>query len=141
MNVLQEKILAASELISLILVFTTILFDIRYPQIQEDLRKEAPTGPIALKRFKSELMQSLLWKSLPLFFVNAFVFYMFLPSLHEILITTRLNLWRFDFIVTAFTFIALAELLLAVWAAYLSIKLIQRIRKISAEMKSDGGKP
>ena len=137
MDALQEKILAASNLIALLLVFTTVLFDIRYSQIQADLHKSAPSGKKAIQRFRDELIQSLLWKSLPLFAINAVVFCLFLPLLREVLATTELNFWKFDFVLSAFVFITLAEFAFVVWAGYLSIKLVLRIWRISAMIRNE----
>jgi len=131
MDALHEQIQSAAELISLILVFTTILFDIRYPQLQKDIESEIPAGPIARKRHKDILVKSFLLKSLPITIVNGAAFFLFLPFVVEILQNSRFAPWGFDFVISAFMFIAIFELLFALWAGFLSMKLLLRIYKAS----------
>lgn len=131
MDTLSQKIQNASELISLILVFTTVLFDVRYPQIRKDIGMDIPEGTIARKRYKHVLVSSLLLKSIPLFLINGVAFYLMLPSVVEILHTSYFSLWDFDFTRSAFLFVALFEFLFAAWSFYLSMKLLIRIYKVS----------
>lgn len=125
----SDEILKISESVNLILIFITVLFGIRYPQIIEDTKREIPSGTKAKKRVKDQLITSLVVKCLPNVVINFITCYLFLPSVIEIITEYRLVFWGFDFAVTAFIFISFLIFFFFVWSVYLFIKLLMRIIK------------
>jgi hypothetical protein len=129
MNNLSIELRNISEFISLILVFVTVLFGIRYPQILEDIKKEIPAGTKAKKRHKVHLFGSLAFKGLPILIINFFSSYLFLPLVLEITRDYEFVLWDFDFFVSAFVFISFLIFYFFIWSLYLCIRLLIRIIK------------
>lgn len=129
MNEIGPDLQSAPEFISLILVFITVFFDLRYPQIIKDIRKGIPSGEKAKKDLKLGLTNSLLTKSLPIVLINLLSFYLFLPSVIEIIKSYKLSLWNFDFAVSTFVFVAFLISIYLFWSLYLFVLLIIRINK------------
>ena len=120
MDQIRAEILDAAELISLILVFSTVLFDIRYRHVVDTIRAEAPPGEHARRRHRSELMGTLLVKVLPLVLFNCLAAFLFLPLVLRIIALTRLSLWGFDFVTSAFILVFSAVSSFAAWSLYLA---------------------
>lgn len=129
MSELNEQIQTAFEAISLILVFVTVLFGLRYPQIQSDIESSIPEGPKAKQRHRKTLWQSFMVNGVPLLLINGVASYLFLPLFVRVLRESRLNLWDFDFIRTSFVLIALLVFFFFLWSGYLAIRLLARILK------------
>lgn len=129
MSELNEQIQTAFEAISLILVFVTVLFGLRYPQIQSDIQSLIPEGPKAKQRYRKTLWQSLMVNGVPLLLINGVASYLFLPLFVRVLRESRLNLWNFDFTRTSFVLIALLVFVFFLWSGYLTIRLLTRILK------------
>ena len=126
---IQSEILAVSRLISLILVFVTVLFGIRYPQVLEDLRKDIPEGERAKERHRDRLSRRLALDMVPMLLVTFFASYLFLPLVFRIISVYEFKLWDFDIVVSAFVFITICIWFFFGWASLLSIKLLLRIGK------------
>lgn len=122
----------AFEVISLILVFAFVLFDIRYPQINKALDKVIPPEELRQERsiLAKNLRQSFLSGVLPLVIIYGVMLYLFSPLLITTITNTKLNLWRFDFIITAFVLVYFFILFFFIWSVYLAVKLILRIREV-----------
>ena len=129
MSELDEEIRAAFEATSLILVFVTVLFGLRYPQIQRDIRAEIPVGDKAKGRHREKLWQSLLVNCIPLLLINGAASYLFLPLFARVLQESHLELWNFDFSRTSFVFIALVVFVFFLWSSYLAVQLVRRMIK------------
>jgi hypothetical protein len=129
MSELNEEIRAAFEATSLILVFVTILFDLRYPKIQRDIRVEIPSGDKAKGRHREKLWQSLLVNCAPLLLINGAASYLFLPLFIRVLQESHLELWDFDFSRTSFVFITLVVFVFFLWSGYLMVQLVGRMIK------------
>jgi hypothetical protein len=129
MSELNEEIRAAFEATSLILVFVTILFDLRYPKIQRDIRAEIPLGDKAKGRHREKLWQSLLVNCAPLLLINGAASYLFLPLFIRVLQESHLELWDFDFSRTSFVFITLVVFVFFLWSGYLVVQLVGRMIK------------
>jgi hypothetical protein len=129
MSGLNDEIQAVFEAISLILVFVTVLFGLRYPQIQRDIRAEIPSGDRAKGRHREKLWQSLLVNCIPLLLINGAASYLFLPLFARVLQESHLELWNFDFSRTSFVFIALVVFVFFLWSSYLGVQLVGRMIK------------
>lgn len=129
MDNLSLDIQEAFDVISLILVFVTILFDLRYPRIQSDLRKEIPDGEKARQQLRRELRQNLLTNCVPLLMINGIASYLFLPLLVRILSESHLDLWGFDFARTAFVLVAVLVTIFFLWSVYLAYRVVRRMVK------------
>lgn len=130
MDALTAQIKDSFEVISLILVFVFVLFDIRYPQITRLLQKDAPPVERKIERgqFKKELKEGLIRYGLPLVGSNAVMLVLFLPLLTQVLQNSRLEWWNFDFVRTAFVVVYALIVFFFAWSLYLSVLLIQKLR-------------
>lgn len=131
---LVTQIQTAFQGIQLILVFITVLFSLRYNQIQDSINKRIPkeiNRKDEREKIKKELKQKFWIYCLPLLIINGFAFYLFLPLFCEII--KGINnfkvdyIWNFDFSIACFLFITLMIGGFFVWTIILSIKLILHI--------------
>lgn len=131
MDDINQLIKQSFDSISLILVFVFVLFGIRYPQINDDLKKEIPdsTRKIERKKYKEKLKENLSSKALPLVIIYGFLFYLFLPLLLKIFSSSKLQLWDFDIMRTTFVVVDLFILSFLIWSLSQAIRLIKRIQK------------
>jgi len=129
MNGLDEEIKTAFEATSLILVFVTVFFTLRYPQLQSDIREEIPAGGKARSRHREKLRQSLLINCVPLLLINGGASYLFLPLFVRVLGESRFELWNLDFSRTSFVFVALLVFVFFLWSGYLAVQLTRRMVK------------
>lgn len=125
----SDEFVIISESVNLILIFITVLFSIRYPQIIDDIKREIPSGTKAKKHIKDQLINSLVVKCFPILLINFFSCYLFLPSVINIVTKYELVLWGFDFALTAFMFISFLIFFFFVWSVFLFIKLLLQIIK------------
>lgn len=119
------------EVISLILVFAFVLFDIRYPQIIKHLEKDIPPKERRKERINhsKDLRRVFLTAGLPLLIVYAALLFLFSPLLVTVVANTQFHLLRFDFLITAFILVYIFILVFFIWSLFLAVRLIIRIRK------------
>ncbi len=119
------------EVISLILVFAFVLFDIRYPQIIKQLEKDIPNKDRTKdrERHAKDLRQVLLTSALPLMLINGVLLFLFTPTLIIVIVNSEFHLLRFDFLLTAFILVYIFILIFFLWSLYLAVRLINRIRE------------
>jgi hypothetical protein len=130
MDDLSEVIKTSFEAISLILIFVFVLFDLRYPQIMEDLAKEIPLATRTKERIKhkSNLTKTLFLKSIPLVAILGVILYLFLPTSIRVLSESEFQLWRFDLLRTAFLIVFGLIFIFFVWSVVLLLRLVSRIK-------------
>jgi ABC-type multidrug transport system fused ATPase/permease subunit len=123
------------EVISLILVFAFVLFDIRYPQIVKQLQKDIPHKDRIKdrERYTKDLRQVLLIGALPLVLIYGALLYLFTPTLISTIANTEFRLLRFDFLLTAFILVYIFILVFFFWSIYLAVRLINRARETSTQ--------
>lgn len=116
--------------ISLILVFVFVLFDVRYPQITRLLQKDIPPAERKIERnaTRKEIKEGLIRFSLPLAVIDGILLYLLLPLLVQVIQNSRLAVWNFDFARTAFVIIFGLIIFFFSWSIYLSYLLIKKIR-------------
>lgn len=94
----------------------------------KSINKEIPSaGAIAIKNVKNELKSSLIANCIPLVILNFISGYLFLPLSIKVIRNSTFKLWNFDFLPTAFIFIAIWIWILLIWNMYISIRLFLKI--------------
>lgn len=83
MNIHQE-ILNICQATSVLLIFITMIFNLRYNTIVTDIEKELPNGKKARIRERRRVLHSFLINCLPQILFSGIVFYVFLPTVFEI---------------------------------------------------------
>lgn len=124
MHQLDEEIRTAFQATSLVLVFVTVLFGLRYDQIKKDIDTEISTGEHGRRDDRHRLIRSLGANCLPLLVVNALASYLFGPLFLRILTESRFVLWNFDFARTAFVLISIFVFFFLLWSCYLAARLV-----------------
>ncbi len=129
MEELSNSIKNSFDVISLILVFAFVLFDIRYPQITHNLDVDIPPKirEIEREKYRTKLKQSLYWHIFPLILIYSILFYIQLPLFVRVISESNLQLWNFDFLRSAFFAIIVLIFIFLVWSVYLGIRLLYRI--------------
>jgi hypothetical protein len=128
---LDKILLDAFQASSIILVFVTILFGLRYPAIVNEVnREDILSGDLAKRREKKRLWNNFFVNCFPLVFISLWCSYLFLPLFIKVLQNTHFSLFEFDFLPTAFVFVSFWVWLLTVWSIFLSFLFIKRIRSI-----------
>lgn len=129
MSGIEDQIREASDMMSLILVFVTILFGVRYPQIQDDLAEEVPAGEAARRRHRAKLRRSLMVNALPLLLVAGISTFLFVPLSLQIGEHYTMSLNDFNLVVSAFVFLTSLIAILFAWSLILAGKLVNRMTK------------
>jgi hypothetical protein len=131
MDSLDQVIKDSFSIISLLLVFVFVLFDVRYPEIQEKI-KEDPENIILVKEnknFREELWKFIFLKCSPLIIILGSILYLLLPNFYNILISSTFNIWNFNFIRTSYFLVTILTAIFFIWTIYLIICLISNIYK------------
>ena len=129
MDELSQLIKDSFDVISLILVFAFVLFDIRYPRIINNLNIEIPPKDrkIERKNHRIKLMQSLYLHSLPLIIIYGVLLYIQLPLFFRVVLESKVQLWNFNFLRSAFFVIITIISIFLVWSIYLAVRLLFKI--------------
>jgi len=128
---LKQIILDAMQATSVILVFVTLLFGLKYSIIKADIEKEVPgAGEIAKKNEKQRLKSSFIVNCLPQLILFGVSSYIFLPLTVKIIQSSKFDLWNFDVLSTAFVSVVLWVWALFLWSLWLSVKLLLKINSI-----------
>lgn len=127
-NELNSILNDSFDAISILLVFVTVLFGIRYPEIKTVLDEPLETGkPKALERQKKNIKSVLLIKWIPVLAMNFIVVYSMTPLAFNTISQSSISFFNFDFIRTTFVFIWYFNIAFFLISILLSVKLIQKI--------------
>ncbi|MDQ0272754.1 uncharacterized BrkB/YihY/UPF0761 family membrane protein [Cytobacillus purgationiresistens] len=115
--------------ISILLVFSTGLFSISYPPINDVLNKDIDREkPKALKRQRENLYNILFSKCIPILIISFIIVYISLPLGIRIASESTLDLIHFDFIRTAYMLIWFLNIGIFIISVYLLYRLIIKIK-------------
>ncbi|MGF3106082.1 hypothetical protein [Rossellomorea sp. DUT-2] len=127
-NELNSILNDSFDAISILLVFVTVLFGIRYPEIKMVLDEPLETDkPKALERQKKNIKNVLLIKWIPVLAMSFIVVYSMTPLAFNTISQSSISFFNFDFIRTAFVFIWYFNIAFLLVSILLSVKLIQKI--------------
>lgn len=136
-DALSSKLADTFDAISILLVFVTVLFGLRYPQIQAQLNVPSPAGPVAKRNLIEQLWTSLLVNCFPLLVVNGAVAYLTAPLMYAILKTSDIHFLDFDFLRSAFFVIALLLYWFFGWALWLTNRMVRCRSTLKEELKKE----
>jgi len=128
MDTSQDSLGKLIDFLSLFIVFSFVIFDLRYSQIASDLDRELPNKglkkeiEIAERRFN----QAIWIKTFPLALVFGLLIYLLLPSVVSIMKASTFSIWDFDPIRTFFIFIFGFVVAFFIWSLWLLFKLFSR---------------
>ncbi|MFA9397400.1 MAG: hypothetical protein ACERKV_03925 [Clostridiaceae bacterium] len=116
--------------ISLLLIFVTTLFSIKYEKIKEytveDIKVDKPKEK---NRQKEKFKKALIFEWSPVIFLNLICVYLLLPSVIEIIKNSHFSFFNFDFIRTAFVLIWIMLILFSIFSIKIAIILITKINE------------
>ncbi len=125
---LRREILDIFQAIGLLLVFMTIFFGMKYPQIVDALNTNAPIDkPKDLKQYKANLSLSFVTNCLPLIVFILLSSIVVLPLAKAIIGSNGLQIWSYESLQLAYILITLWILLLLVWVVILSGRMLYKI--------------
>lgn len=120
--------------ISILLVFVTVLFSIRYPEIKEVLDEPLQKDkPKALKRQKNKIKKDLFSKWLPVVILNLIVVYTMTPLAFKTLVQSSLSLLNFDFIRTTFILVWYFIIAFSISSLTILIKLYKKVKQCNVQ--------
>jgi len=102
---LISEVKNSMEAISILVVFVTVLFEIRIKSIQKNLIKSIPVGDFAKKRHRTVLIRDIFFEALPLTFLIGLILYISLPILIKIFKTSTIRFCNFNFYLSAYVLI------------------------------------
>ena len=120
-------ILDSFSAIGLILVFISVLFDVKYKKIYEDINENIPHGDEAKKNERIRLKTNIFRNNVPIIFFSGISFYLLLPLAVKIMVNSTISLWEFNFLATAYFFIFIWIGVVFIWSLYLCFKIIKKI--------------
>jgi hypothetical protein len=117
---------------SIILVFLTVIFGVKYPLIISDLETEIPNEnkKNERNRVKKKLSQNFIMNCLPLTLLCAVFGYILLPFAFVIIKSSNIAIWNFDVLKTIFVIIVLWIWIMFFWFLLLAGKSIRKIMSI-----------
>lgn len=113
--------------LSVVLVFVTVLFGIKYPIIVADFTPRDVRGEGALADERQRLIKSFLANTIPVVVSNIIAFLVILPLTVQFIRDGSLSLLGPDILPNLFLFISVWQLILAVWSFYLLIRALVTI--------------
>lgn len=129
-NDLNELIENTFDAISIMLVFVTVLFSIRYPEMKKILEEQLEKDkPIKFKRQKRRIKSELFYKWLPVIVLNFIVVYTLAPLAIKTIISSELALIHFDFIRTSFVLIWYVSIAFLISSLLIFIKILFRLKR------------
>jgi len=109
---------------TLLLVFVTVLFNAKYAEIRGKVTSTRPGTPAAVRAWKQELWQCLVYHLGPVLLVSFGATVIFLPVVKTLLTERKPAYWNnLDFGATTFLFVFIVVAGLAGWAAIRSVQL------------------
>jgi hypothetical protein len=125
--------------LSILLVFVSLLFTLRYPEITQDLIPEDLGEKQREKRRRvRELKTRLVSHLLPVVVGSVTLVWLLAPLTIDILGESQLDLWGFDVVLSAVVLVELWVLGLAIWSSILTIRMIRKIRGLNEQKRRDG---
>ena len=120
-----QQIKDAFDAISLILVFVTVIFGVKYPAIWRDIKSEPPppAQQIARKQYRANLRKRLLTDCVPLVIVTGAAWFLFLPLFVHVAGDEPFHPWNRDVTDNAFLFVAGMTGIFFVWSAGFLVSL------------------
>lgn len=129
---LDTDITNAFQATQILLVFLTVLFSIRYPQIKNVLNKDIPVDKYKLENLNNELDVVLKSKCGILLITNLIILILFIPLYLQVIIDAKIYIWahnilqwHYNFNQTSYFFITLMICGFLIW----SISLTQEVCK------------
>lgn len=127
-NELNSILNESFDAISILLVFVTVLFSIRYPEIKIVLDEPLQIDkPKALERQKKKLKSELLIKWIPVVALNCIVVYSMTPLALKTISQSTLSIFNFDFIRTSFILIWYFNIAFFLSSIIILVKLFSKI--------------
>lgn len=108
--------------LSVVLVFVTVLFGIKYPIIVADFKPRDVRGQGALTNERQRLIKSFFANTIPVVISNVVAFLVILPLTVQFFRDGSLSLLGPDILPNLFLFISVWQLILAVWSIYLLVR-------------------
>lgn len=105
--------------LSVVLVFVTVLFGIKYPLIVSDFKPRDVRGSGALVDERKRLVKSFFGNTIPVVVSNVAAFLIILPLTIQFVRDGSFSLLGPDILPNLFLFISIWQLVLAAWSLYL----------------------
>lgn len=136
---IRERAEGAFLALSVLLVFVSLLFTLRYAEIAQDLMPEDLGEKQREKRRRvRELKIRLVSHLLPVVVGSVALVWLLAPLTLDILNTSQLDLWGFDVFLSAVVVVEAWVMGLAIWSSVLAARMIGKIRRLNAD-ESRGG--
>jgi hypothetical protein len=127
MSNLNQTIESAIGAISVLLVFVTVLFSIRYPEINKVIEEELEIRkPKALKSQKEKIIKTIIFKWLPVVLLNLIVVYVTTPLAVKIIKHSSFAIFNFDFLRTSFILIWSCNIMFFLYSVFLLVMLVRK---------------
>jgi len=127
---INNTILNAFQSISLLLVFITIFFNIKYDVIKNDINANVPNGSTAREKLINRINKNFKKNCIPLLLFSGVSFYILFPLTVRIIKNSKFAIWNFNILRTSFIFISIWVGVLFVWSILLSYRIKQKIGEI-----------
>jgi hypothetical protein len=114
---------------TVLLVFVTVLFNAKYPEIRARAKSTRPETPTAVRQWKQDLWDCLIFHVGPVLVVAGGAAVIFLPVVKTIVTERPRGYWdNLDFGATTFLFVFVVVTGLALWAGWRAWQLWRKYR-------------
>lgn len=137
-NDLNSVLESSFDGISLLLVFVTVLFSLRYPEMIDILEERIEKGkPKNLEKQIQTIQKGILVKWLPVVCLTFIVAYSSAPLAIEVIKSSRIELLNFDFVRTSFILIWYVNIGFFVGSIVLLLRLFKKRIEIRRSLIKD----
>lgn len=127
-NELDSILESSFDAVSVLLVFLTVLFSIRYPEILNSLNEPLSFDkPKLLKRQKSKIKNNLIFKWVPVVFLNIVIVYLLTPLGIKVINNSSLSIINFNFIRTSYVLIWYLNIAYLFTSIYLMLQIFYKL--------------
>jgi hypothetical protein len=127
---LADRIKDSFDAASLLLVFVTVLFGIRYAEVHQLLDASAEQNPKARSRQRANIVSGIVGKLAPFLVLAMLPAFIFLPTTVEAIRSSDFHLWNFDLVVTGFVAVACLMWGFVLWGIHTLYLLARKWRSL-----------
>jgi hypothetical protein len=124
---LDQQLIDNFQAAAVILALAAVFFGIQYQMILDAADMKIPQGPEAKKATAKRLTTALWYRIVPVGFASGTSSFLFLPSVFEIVRTSRFSPLSFDFIRTAWLVTFAFLLVTLLWICLQAVRIIKLI--------------
>ena len=128
---MKGLILEIVDSISLLLVFNSLFFTMKYDKINMALHEKKPIKEkkTELKKYNEKIKRTIYIDCLPVFIMSLLTVFILTPTVLEICFQTKINFLSFDPVITLFIFVYFWIVIILIYSAAYVVRLKSKLKR------------